>query len=187
MRARVATLALAAVLTLSACGDEEGSTAAGPSCATKELYGRTLEIRVVGKPVPCSEVRRVVAGPCRDGKKWSCFSFWPPGPVLLWFLERERFRPGPDSFSTAIEAPRWPCREARVTRAAWARAKRDDPDLFPHPQQVLADDIVRCKLLRGMTRAQVVRLLGRDEGSAEFLSIEFDRRGIFKKADFSQG
>ena len=199
---------MAALALLAGCGDDDAEPA-GADCATKELYGHTVEIRVVGKPVSCDEVRRVVAGPCRDGKKWSCFSFWPPDPVLVWFLERERFNPGPDDFSTAIEGRRWPCSEARVTRASWARAKRnfDDSEAFPTEQQVLADDIIRCKLLRGMKRRAVVRLLGPHEGiegddyisytvgperdsffqvDSEALSIEFDRRGTFKQAELVQ-
>ncbi|MDQ3934280.1 MAG: hypothetical protein M3340_06570 [Actinomycetota bacterium] len=198
-------LALAA-LGLAGCGGEERSSAAGCDLR-KELYGRQLEIRVVGKPIACSEVERVIAGECRDGKKWSCFSFRPPDPMLVWFLERERFKPGPDDFSTAIEARRYPCSEARVTRAGWRRAERSF-ERFPTEQQLLADDIARCGLLRGMTRRQVERLLGRTDGfgdepnlnyiigpqrdsffqlDSEFLSIEFRRDGTYRRAEFFQG
>jgi hypothetical protein len=209
MRRLALLLAAAALAAANGCTKEEPELA-GPGCATKRLYGKDHEIRVVGKPVSCDEVRRVIAGPCEDGKKWSCFSFRPPDPVLVWFLEKERFRPGPDNFSTAIEARRYPCGVApRVTRERWRRATRKFAvEGFPTRQQVLADDLVRCKMLRGMTRQEVERLLGDDDGASgdrylsygigpqrdsffqiddEFLSIEFDRRGIFRRADYSQG
>jgi hypothetical protein len=197
--ALVVALAIGAVL---AAEDDDAGTATG-GCGTKELYGRELEIRVVGRPLPCAQVRRIVAGPCRDGKVWSCFSFRPPDPALVWFRERERFQ---ERYSTAIEAHYPSCRGVRVTRADWARARSTSG--FPTLRQVLGDELIRCKLLRRMTRADVIRLLGPSEGiedkrhlnyevgperdsffqvDSDFLSIEFDRRGVFRRAEYYQG
>jgi hypothetical protein len=137
------------------CGDD-ASSEARRDCGTKELHGRELRLHVVGKRIPCSEVREIVRGECRDGKVWSCFSFRPPDPILVWFPERERFK---GHYSTAIEARRYPCSEARVTRRAWAAAQRKGG--FPSRLQVLADDLMRCRQLKGMTYHQVRALLGR--------------------------
>jgi hypothetical protein len=160
----------------------------------------------VGRQLPCSHVRRIVAGPCRDGRVWSCFSFHPPDPVLVWFRERERFQL---RYSTAIEARRYPCGQATVTRRAWARAYHSSDTTFPTRAQVLADDLIRCRQLRGLTRNDVTELLGPPESSveegdfleytvgkerdsffqvdSELLSIEFDRRGVFESAELVQG
>lgn len=126
------------------------------TCGTKRLYGHKLLIRVRGERLPCSEIRTIIRGRCRAGRTWSCFSFWPPSPVLVWFREKDRFR---ERWSIAIEGVRYPCSEARVTARAW-RARGGWS--FPTRQQVLADDLIRCGLLEGLSYRQVVRLLGPD-------------------------
>src|SRR3954470_17011203 len=127
-------------------------------CGVKELYGHELALHVVGKRIPCSEVRAIVRRDnCRDGKVRACHAFQPLDPVLVWFPARERFK---YDYSTAIEARRYPCREAHVTARAWAAASHQRGNAFPSRLQVLADDIVRCKLLAGKTYHQVQALVG---------------------------
>jgi hypothetical protein len=80
-------------------------------------------------------------------------------------------------------------------------------EAFPTESQVLSDDLIRGKQLRGKRYAQVTRLLGKPEetdratggrevGSerdsfaqvdSEYLTIRFDRHGRFRAASFSQG
>jgi hypothetical protein len=124
----------------------------------------------------------------------------------VWFRESERFA---RHWSTTIEARRYPCSEARITAADW---KRGDPAMpFPSQQQTLADDIVRCHLLRRKSFTAVRKLLGRPATTShqqgrryaswelgrerdsffpldsEFLSLRFDRRGLLDHASLEQG
>jgi hypothetical protein len=196
-------------LVVVACGvGETAAAGTGRACGTKELYGKALHIHVVGEPIPCSRVQRIIRGRCRERSRWSCFSFRPPDPLLVWFKERERFRA---RWSTAIEARRYPCAEARVTAEAWAEGRRDMSSTFPSREQVLADDLIRCKLLRGMTETDVRALLGPPDDvssergrrylayeiglqrdsffqlDSEYLSLRFDRDGTIESASMYQG
>jgi hypothetical protein len=197
----VAGIALVAVAVLAtpAAGQEDPAV----GCGTKRVYGHKLRILVRGKPIPCSRAREIIRGHCRESRKWSCFSFWPPRPELVWFREKERFA---ESWSTYIEAERYPCSEAQVTKRLW----RQKGDSFPTRQQVLADDLIRCKQLAGKSEKQIVRLLGRPDFrshaqgkryldyyvgpvrdsffqiDSESLSIVIGRDGIFKSAEFQQ-
>lgn len=199
----MSAVAAAVLVAAAGCGNDDEKHSAR-DCGTKELYGRKLALHVRGRRIPCSQVRRIVRGPCKDGKVWSCFSFRPPSPILVWFRERERFKRHP---STAIEARRYPCSEARVTRRAWSvavHAMAKDP--FPSRLQVLGDDIVRCSLLKGKTYGQVAVMLSGRPGKRhhrryveftageqrnsfmqtdpEYLHIEFDRHGVFRRASY---
>lgn len=177
---RAAAILAATALVLGPAVDGGAATATDVRCGTKALYGKTLTIHVVGTPIPCSEARAIIRGQCRARKTWSCFSLRAPDPLLVWFKERERFA---KHWSTTIEARRYPCRQARVTARAWASARRSHANAFPSRQQVLADDLVRCKQLRGRTFAEVQAVLGRPDGSSQtrgrrradwFLGLERD-------------
>jgi hypothetical protein len=185
------------------------NASASRGCGSKDLYGHVLEIRVSGRQLPCSKVQKIVSGRCRYGRKWSCLSLRSPDPLLVWFREREAFK---RRWTTTIELRRYPCSQASVSASAWAQA-RDAwlADEFPTRPQVLADDLIRCHLLRGMMVRQVRDLLGRPDGSSlerghrfldydigperdsfiqiddEFLSIEFRRDGVFRHASIYQG
>jgi len=108
--------------------------------------------------------------------------------------------------STEIHALRYPCAEAEVPAAAWAAARKRLRG-FPTRAQVLADDTLRCHLLDGLDRDGIVALLGRpDEPDGtrfldytlgterdsffaiddEFLSVELDAGGHFKRARIAQ-
>jgi hypothetical protein len=197
--------AVLAAATLAACGgSDENGDRAKRDCGTKELYGRTLTLHFVGRPMSCGRARAIAAGSCDQRisrKRWACFSFRTPDPVLVWFLEKERFRA---TQSTAIEARRYPCSQAGFSRAEWRRAVASfGSDRFPTRLQVLADDLVRCPSLRGMSRAEFVRYLGiRAHGKRyvqfpvgdqrnsfmqtdpEYLQIKFDEHGRFRSASY---
>ena len=152
-------------------------------------------------------MREIIRGRCDDGRKWSCFSFWPPAPELVWFKEKERFK---ENWSTYVEAQRYPCSEAHVSARAWRSARHETHPGFPSRQQVLADDLIRCHQLRGKSRKQVDKLLGRpDFGTherglvyleyylgperdsffqidSESLSIVIGRNGIVHSAELHQ-
>jgi len=122
-------LVFAAVPAPAGAGDHSRRHA--KRCGSKTLYGRTLAVRVHGDPIPCPKVRRIIRGRCRERRTWSCFSFDPPGPVLVWFRERERFW---ERWSTAIVARRPPCAWAHVSWRSWRRARRSNDEGFSEPQ-----------------------------------------------------
>jgi hypothetical protein len=196
-------LLLAAVVLLACV--PAGASARAKRCGTRTLYGRTLAIRVVGEPVRCARVRKIIRGRCRSRHTWSCFSLQPPDPLLVWFRTREQFKA---RWSTAIEARRPRCASVRVTWRGWRAARRGHSSSpFPTRAQVVGDDILRCKLLRGLTRHQIVRRLGppdtrersalyyevgpeRDsffQVDSELLVVELSRRGRFRRAEYAQG
>jgi hypothetical protein len=200
--AALIALLLAVVVAVPGAAQAPGGTPY--TCGTKRLYGHKLLIRVRGERLACSKIREIIRGRCHEGRTWSCFSFWPPSPVLVWFREKDRFA---ETWSIAIEGVRYPCSEAGVTRQAWRSA---GGWAFPTRRQVLADDMIRCHLLRGKTYKQVVRLLGhgdfqsREHGrryvdyllgaerdsffqvDSESLSIQFGRDGKFRSAELAQ-
>jgi hypothetical protein len=190
-----------------ASGKDDAASGQRTACGTKVLYGKTLTLWVVGKPITCDEVARLVAGPCQEGKEWSCVSQWPPAPLQVWFKSAERFA---KHSSTVIEARRYPCSQARVTAAMWHRKGSEEPEA-PTYHQMLADDLVRCGQLKGKTYRQVTALLGRPVESSkqangryadwalgperdslfqvdsEYLTLRFDTAGRCRSARLTQG
>jgi hypothetical protein len=177
-------------------------------CGTKQLFGKPLELRVVGKPIPCRRVQKIVAGRCRETRQWSCFSLRTPDPLLIWFRERERFA---RRWTTTIEAHRYPCEQANVTAEGWARAHATRTNLFPTRMQVYADDIMRCELLKGRTYEGVMALLDKPDieddyrgrrqlhweigperdsffqVDSDFLFVEIGRNGVVSRVEQYQG
>jgi hypothetical protein len=206
MRA-AAAIALLLTLFVAVPGAAQAPDGTPYTCGTKRLYGHKLLIRVRGERLACSKVREVIRGRCHEGRTWSCFSFWPPSPVLVWFREKDRFK---ETWSIAIEGVRYPCSEAGVTARSWRAARRESHPGFPNRQQVIADDVIRCHVLRGKSYKQVVKLLGRgdfhgrDHGrryldwvlgderdsffqiDSESLSVEIDRDGKVRSAELAQ-
>jgi hypothetical protein len=197
------------VLTVSTLLAPASANAADPVvCGTKQLFGKPLELHVVGKKIPCSRVRRIVAGRCRETRHWSCFSLRTPDPLLIWFKERERFA---RRWSTVIEAHRYPCEQANVTAEGWGRARASRSRVFPTRMQVYADDIMRCDILKGQTYEAVVALLGQPGSDdfyrgrreltweigperdsffqidSDFLLVELARNGLVVRVDQFQG
>lgn len=209
---RFAPLLAAAVL-LAAPGTGAAEPGAASSkaksrvCGTKLLYGKTVTIRERGRVISCARVSRITAGGCRDRRRWACFSVHPPGPVLIWFREKDRFK---GRTSLLIEGLRWPCAEAAVTPEMWTTAQTVGQSKFPTYEQVLADDLIRCGQLTGLTRDGVIALLGpadvethnrgityldyeigpeRDsffQIDSEVLSVQIGRTGLFIRADIYQ-
>lgn len=186
MRALVAgLLALLALAASAAPATAASSREPTRECGTKQLYGRTLTIVERGELLPCAQVRTIVAGRCDvDGKRWVCFSNWPPGPALVWWRRSETFR---REWSVVIEAQRPSCAQSVVTAAAWREAGRwsdRHPDAFPNRRQLLADDLLRCRQLLGMPRAEVRALLGRPnlDSSRTHMSwaVGLERDSIFQ-------
>jgi hypothetical protein len=113
-----------------------------------------------------------------------------------------------DSWSGWIEARRPRCSQSTVSASDWRHAS---VDAFPTELQVLSDDLIRCKQLRGKRYAQVTQLLGKPEDvdrvkgertaywpvgderdsffqvDSEYLTVRFDRNGRFRSARFTQG
>jgi hypothetical protein len=171
-------------------------------CGTKSLYGHELRIKVRGEPLSCAKVQRIVRGRCNpDGKPWFCFSFRAPYAPLAWILAAERFERRP---STWITASRYPCSEVGPIAEEWNGPTME----FPTRRQMAADDLIRCDLLAGATRAETVGLLGepdyRSNGNRflgysiglqrdsyfqidpEVLSLRFTRDGAFREASIYQ-
>jgi hypothetical protein len=89
-------MSLVAIVMVAAAlpGFDPGSArGAEVPCATKRLYGQRLGVFLVDGDITCAAVRRIIRGPCRDGRIWSCTSFRTPDPVLFWYRTRERFAP----------------------------------------------------------------------------------------------
>jgi hypothetical protein len=184
--------------------------ASGRRCGTKTLYGKALPLYAMGHGVRCADVERITGGACRldPHKSWGCFSFRSTRPVLVWFTTKEMFA---DSWSRWIEARRPPCSQSRVSATGWRRARTDRRDTFPTEMQVLSDDLIRCRQLRGKRYAQVAQLLGKPDQTdrvkgarraywqvgperdsffqvdSESLTVRFDRHGRFRSATFTQG
>ena len=197
-----------ALLTISGIGGSSTADAKGKrpakECGTKQLYGHLLTIKVRGELDSCRKVARIVRGSCGDGKRWSCFSFHVPGPLLAWFRSKERFD---EHLSTLITARRYPCSEVGSVAEQWVAPTRK----FPTRKQVVADDLIRCDLLASMEVGDVETLLGeadyvstshgrtfldytlgpeRDsffQVDSELLSVSFGSDGVFQEATIHQG
>ncbi len=194
---RVVLLAVAIAFAM-----EAPAAAEGERCGTKALHGERLKLHTMGKGVKCSAVKRITRGRCkvRTNAAWSCFSFRAGAPLLVWFPTEEMFD---DDWSRWIEARRPPCSHSKVTARAWRRAGFAG---FPTRRQVLADDLVRCRQLRGMRRSAVLDLLGKPDETdpheaywevgeerdslfqvdAESLTVRFDSGGRVQRASFTQ-
>ena len=195
-----AVLALLALLLVAPAPATAG--AADKRCGSKVLHGETLALWVVGEPIRCEKARRIARGPCTDERPWRCLGLRAPDPILVWLRDEELF----EERTTAIEArrPKRSCAARRVTRRDWRRGR--DLAGFPTLRQMLADDLLACDQLEGMTRREVRRLLpGVDEHDgaadswllgeerqlfridAEYLDVTYDRRDVVRRARITQG
>jgi len=174
------TMLATAVLVTSAVAAapaDAGAAPEGVSCGLKRYRGHDLRILVLGVPIPCATVRKAVnRRACDLDRGWICAPLSGDQPVFEWVRAKDLVD---DDFRSWVVAERYPCAEAHVDRAVWRRAARArDDGRFPTTTQLLADDITRCDLLRGMTRARVHRLLGRPS-FAETWYIGRERDTIF--------
>lgn len=126
-------------------------------CGTKRLHGERLSIWVVGEPLKCALVRKIIAGSCELRRPWTCLALRHPDPILAWVKWREV---AADKPSTAIEGrrPLQPCADLHVKRNDWLAQSALDG--YPTRRQMLADDLIRCGVLAGRMRQDVRALLG---------------------------
>jgi hypothetical protein len=124
-------------------------------CGRKLLFGRPFSVRIVGARTRCGEVRHIVAPGCRIrlNQRWSCVPLRGEKPFLFWFLSDEIFAP---RFTKVIVFERYPCSEAHVTPSLFAHHSEN----FPSRRQMLADDLIRCRMLHGLTLQQVEEMIG---------------------------
>lgn len=180
--------------------------ASSDGCGTKAIHGRPVDLVVRGS-LSCETVRTIVRGSCRARRAWSCISLRPPDPLVIWFRTSERFA---KRRSVVIEGRRQACEHAHVSRRAWRRSAGSTDRPSPSKRQVLADDLMRCRALRGMTYDEVRAFLGRPDLSGdarrtflgweigterdslfpidpEYLTVTFTRYGRFRSAGMQSG
>lgn len=123
-------------------------------CGRQHIFGRPFSIEVTGKPIQCKNVRRIVASNCRIrlNRKWSCISRRENKSFLVWFLTAELFEPK----LTTIRFRRYPCSKAHVT----PRIFEHHSEGFPTRRQMLADDLIRCKMLMGASIDEIESTIG---------------------------
>ena len=199
---RALSLAIVLIPAIAASSAESSSGADHKvrKCGHTRLYGHALTIKVRGEPLPCDKVHRIIRGRCDpDGEPWFCFSFWVPGPPLAWIRSEERFQ---RELSTLITASRYPCGQIGDIAEEWRGRSKG----FPTRKQIVADDLIRCNALKGMSIDEVEALLGEPAYSSasdgnrfrgyviglqrdsffqldsEVLSLRFSRRGNFREA-----
>ncbi|MGC1851794.1 MAG: hypothetical protein WA687_05075 [Solirubrobacterales bacterium] len=139
-------------------------------CGKKAVFRRPFTVRVMGVRTPCSEVKRIIASGCqvRIGQKWSCLSLRESKPFIFWFLSDQIFEP---RLTVGILLERYPCSEAHITSSLFAHHSKS----FPSRRQMLADDLIRCNMLSGMSPQEVEDVIGPpDEQLDERGHIYFD-------------
>jgi hypothetical protein len=127
-------------------------------CGTGKVFGQTFSVWVLGKPLSCARARQISSAPCgiKLHRKWSCFSFTENKPFVAWFLTKELYR---RHWSTTIAFRRYPCADARVSPQLFESSGKG----FPTRRQMLADDLIRCHMLKGKNSAQVEEEIGAPE------------------------
>jgi hypothetical protein len=151
-----ASIAIATAKTLGAKAPP--SSKAQKTCGSKELFGHTFSVWVVGKPLTCAKARQISSASCgiKLHRKWSCFSFPVDKPFLAWFPTKELYR---RHWSTTIALRRYPCADARVSPQLFEPLGRG----FPTRRQMLADDLIRCHLLKDKNTTEVEAEIGAPE------------------------
>jgi hypothetical protein len=143
----VAVLPLLVGLASASIADNIPTSGPKISCGTKRVFHRPFAVHILGKPITCKRARSILSQGCgpRPDREWSCLSIRESGPFLVWFPSEEVFR-GP--WSTAIVFDRYPCSKARITPHLFSPSQSDE---FPTRRQMLADDLLRCHLLKGVS------------------------------------
>lgn len=154
------------------------------SCGHRPLFAQRFQVRVRGDydkfGLDCRLARELTREKCRIrfGRVWSCFSFRSPWPFQVWWPSDETWEA---QYSTVVELRRYPCPRARLSARRFRRPSRE----FPTRRQLLADDVIRCELLRGKRRRRVRRLLGRPDFSSGKLTSYYlgDQRDSYFQID----
>lgn len=123
-------------------------------CGTRELFRHRFQVEAQG--IDCGEARRVLTRPCviRLQRRWSCFSYRESEPFVVWFPTEDLFE---RIQYPAVLLRRYPCSQAEVTPSLFSVPTTG----FPTRRQLLADDVIRCELLRsGDSSVEVEETLG---------------------------
>jgi hypothetical protein len=123
-------------------------------CGDTTLFQHRFQIEARG--VGCAIARRVLSRPCaiRTERQWSCFSYREDAPFIAWFPTEDLFQ---RAKYPAVLLRRYPCSRAKVTPSLFGVLGKG----FPTRRQLLADDVLRCGLLRpGDSRLAVEETLG---------------------------
>jgi hypothetical protein len=128
------------------------------ACGTKQVFGQTFSVWIMGKPLGCATARQISSAPCgiKLHHKWSCFSFPVNKPFLAWFPTKELYK---RHWSTTIAFRRYPCTDAHMSPQLFGPLGKG----FPTRRQMLADDLIRCHLLKGKNPAEVEAEIGAPE------------------------
>ncbi len=128
-------------------------------CGAIERFGQRFPVEAQG--IGCGEARGLAG---RHGcrlqlhRQWSCFSLREYRPFVVWFPTHDLFA---KAVYPVVVLRRYPCSEANVTPSLFGLAEKG----FPTRRQMLADDVIRCRLLRtGAGVAEVEALLGPPDG-----------------------
>jgi hypothetical protein len=141
-------------------------------CGTREIFGQTFSVWVLGNPLSCAKARHISSVSCgvKIHRKWSCLSFRENKPFLAWLPTKELFK---RHWSTTIVFRRYPCTDARVTPQLFGLP--GNARVFPTRRQMLADDLIRCHMLRDEDLIQVEETVGPpDERSTSGGRISFE-------------
>lgn len=118
------------------------------------MFGHRFLIEAQG--IKCREGRALISQRCRIAlaKQWSCFSYRESKPFVVWFPTEDLFKRV--QYPAAV-LRRYPCSQTKVTPTLFGISTR----VFPTRRQLLADDVLRCKLLLvGDELSKVEALLG---------------------------
>jgi hypothetical protein len=125
-------------------------------CGTTHVFSQPFTIWVRGVPVSCEKARRITAQhhcAIRFHRQWSCLAFREAAPFVIWFPTDDTFKRHP---ATEILLGRYPCSKAHVNQGLFTAPSHG----FPTRRQMLADDVVRCKMLADSNPEDAIALLG---------------------------
>jgi hypothetical protein len=110
-------------------------------CGGKELFQHRFPVEAQG--IRCGQARRLLSRRCalHLSQRWSCLSFREERPFITWIPTEDLFKRF--AYPAAL-LQRYPCSEAEVTPKLFGSAPRG----FPTRRQLLADDVLRCRLLQ---------------------------------------
>jgi hypothetical protein len=151
-------ITVAATAAKTSAPEAAASSQAQKACGTKKVFGQTISVWVMGKPLGCRTARQISSAPCgiKLHHKWSCFSFPVNKPFLAWFPTKELYK---RHWSTTIAFRRYPCTDTHVSPQLFEPLEKG----FPTRRQMLADDLIRCHLLKGKSPAEVEAEIGAPE------------------------
>jgi hypothetical protein len=128
-------------------------------CGSFELFQHRFPVEAQG--IGCRLAHRLLRHPCKTNLKleWSCLSYRENLPFLIWLPSNDYFK---RNKYPAVLLRRYPCSEAKVTPSLFGKPSTG----FPTRRQLLADDVLRCELLKvGETLPEVEKVIGPADAS----------------------